>query len=87
LKRFIVLSLSVLGVLGLSTGVAAAATPANQACLGESFSALATTQPAPGSFGSGVVSFAQPRGLGGGIQAVQAGVVGDEVVPNTCNDQ
>jgi hypothetical protein len=37
------------------------------------------------------VGFAQdpnlpPPGLGDGIQALQAGVVPDEVVPNTCND-
>ena len=63
---------------------AAAAEPANQACVGESFSALA----GPG-FGQGVVSFAQqpgPPGLGDGIQALQAGLVPDFVVPNTCND-
>ena len=63
---------------------AAAAEPANQACIGESFSALA----GPG-FGQGVVEFAQQPGkpgLGDGIQALQAGVVPDFVVPNTCND-
>ena len=63
---------------------AAAAEPANQACIGESFSALA----GPG-FGEGVVSFAQQPGkpgLGDGIQALQAGLVPDFVVPNTCNN-
>jgi hypothetical protein len=95
LKRlFIVLSISLLAVLGLNTGVAGAGEPANQACVGESFSALATTQPFPGAFGGGVVSFAQAPpnellplpGLGDGIQALQAGFAPDEVVPNTCND-
>jgi hypothetical protein len=72
----------VLGSFGLMMGPAGAAQPANQACLGESFSALA----GPG-FGPGVVSFAQnPGPFGDGIQAVQAGVIGDDVVPNTCND-
>ena len=72
----------VLGSLGLMMSPAGAAEPANQACLGESFSALA----GPG-FGPGVVSFAQKPGpFGQGIQAVLAGVVGDDVVPNTCND-
>ena len=71
-----------LGSLGLMMSPAGAAEPANHACLGESFSALA----GPG-FGPGVVSFArQPGPFGDGIQAVQAGAVGDDVVPNTCND-
>ena len=71
----------VLGSLGLMTGSAGAAQPANQACLGESFSALA----GPG-FGPGVVSFAQSPGpFGQGIQAFLAGDVSDDVVPNTCN--
>ena len=69
---------------------AGAGEPRNQACVGESLSALASTQPAPGAFGQGVRSFAQdpapPPGLGAGIQALQAGMVPDVVVPNTCND-
>ena len=77
------------GVMLASGGVASAAQPANQACVGESLSALATTQPAPGAFGAAVVGFAQAPdglpGLGEGIQALQAGAVTDDVVPNTCN--
>ena len=77
------------GVVLASGGVASAAQPANQACLGESLSALATTQPAPGAFGAGVVGFAQAPdgqpGLGDGIQALQAGQVPNAVLPNTCN--
>jgi hypothetical protein len=74
-----------------SGGVASAGEPVDQRCVGESPSALATTQPFPGAFGAGVVGFAQdpnlpPPGLGDGIQALQAGPVPDEVVPNTCND-
>jgi hypothetical protein len=74
-----------------SGGVASAGEPVNQACIGESLSGLATTQPFPGAFGAGVVGFAQdpnlpPPGLGDGIQALQAGLVPDEAVPNTCND-
>jgi hypothetical protein len=92
LKRlFIVLSISLLAALGLNTGVAGAGEPANQACVGESLSALASDQPFPGAFGQGVRGFAQdpnlpPPGLGDGIQALQAGLVPDEVVLNTCND-
>ena len=45
--------------------------------------------PRPG-FGQGVVSFAQVfdgrPGLGDGIQLLQAGLVPDQGVLNTCND-
>jgi hypothetical protein len=51
---------------------------------------LASNQAAPGAFGSAVVGFAQEPGnrpgLGDGVQLLQAGLVPDEVVPNTCND-
>jgi hypothetical protein len=95
LKRiFIVLAISLLAALGLNTGVASAGEPANQGCYGESISFLATDQPFPGAFGAGVVGFAQAPpdeflplpGLGDGVQALQAGVVPDEVVLNTCNN-
>lgn len=79
------------GITLASGSAVGAAEPANPACVGDSFSALATTQPFPGAFGAGVSGFAQdpnlpPPGLGEGIQALQAGVVPDDVVPNTCND-
>jgi hypothetical protein len=91
LKRlFLVLSVSLLAALGLNTGVAGAGPPANHACVGKSLSALASDQPFPGAFGQGVRGFAQQPdarpGLGDGIQALQSGDVGDDVVPNTCND-
>jgi hypothetical protein len=77
-------------VSGLFALPADAAEPANQACYGESISALASNQPAPGAFGHGVVGFAQDPnsgpGLGDGVQLVQAGVVPDWVVLNTCNN-
>ena len=64
--------------------------PAKKGCHGESISALASDQPAPGSFGAAVVGFAQAAdgrpGLGDGVQALHAGLVSDDVVPNTCND-
>ena len=73
-------------VLGSGT-VAGASEPVNQACVGESLSALATTQPFPGAFGDATRFFAQlPGPHGDNIQAFQAGLVPDEVVPNTCND-
>ena len=71
-------------------GAAGAAEPRTHACVGQSLSALASNQLEPGGFGQAVRSFAQdpmtPPGLGDGIQALQAGAVPDEVVPNTCND-
>jgi hypothetical protein len=94
LKRlFVVLSISLLAALGLNTGVAGAGEPENQGCYGESISFLATSQPSPGDFGAGVVGFAQAPpdeflplpGLGDGVQALQAGLVPDQVVLNTCN--
>lgn len=87
MKRLLVLtSASVIAVLGLSIGVAGAARPAHQACVGSSFSALASSGP---GFGQGVRSFARDPNLpplGADIQALQAGLVPDAVVPNTCND-
>jgi hypothetical protein len=86
-RLFIVLSISLLAALGFNTGVAGASEPANQACVGESLSALASTQPFPGAFGEATTFFAQlPGPHGDNIQALQAGVVPDQVVPNTCND-
>ena len=84
LSRGIALTAGVAISSGLFALPAHAAEPANQACVGESFSALA----GPG-FGHGIVSFAQAGpfpGLGVGIQLLQAGAVSDEVVPNTCNN-
>ena len=71
-------------------GVVDAGTPAPPGCYGESLSALASSQPFPGAFGAAVRGFAQApdgkRGLGDGVQLLQAGLVPDDVVPNTCND-
>ncbi len=91
MKRLLVVtSATALAVLALATGVAEAGPPTNQGCHGESISALARNQPFPGAFGAGVVGFAQDPnnrpGLGDGIQALHAGLVPDDVVPNTCND-
>ena len=73
---------------GVHTLPASAAEPAQQACVGETVSALA----GPG-FGPLVASFAQGTGpsdpepgLGAGIQRLEAGLFPDSFVPNTCND-
>ena len=88
LSRGIVATMGVTVVSGLFAPPAHAAEPANQACVGESFSALAE----PG-FGRGIVFFAQgggpvdsKPGLGDGIQRLQAGAVPDQVVENSCNN-
>lgn len=89
MKRFLVMSAVTLALVGASAGAAGAAEPANQACVGESLSALASNQTAPGAFGAGVVGLAQnlgAPGLGDNIQVFQTGVVPDEFIPNTCND-
>jgi hypothetical protein len=89
MKRLLV----VLGVVsaGLAAGGAVqAAEPVSQACLGESFSSLASSGP---GFGQGVKFFVNNPGpfnthpgIGEGIEAIQAGLVPDFAVLNTCND-
>ena len=79
------------GLIAAVAAPASAAKPANQACVGESLSALAMPPaPSPGSFGAAVVSFAQNPsgrpGLGDTAQAGAAGLIPDAVLPNTCND-
>jgi hypothetical protein len=89
-RLFVVASATGIAVGGIASGGVDAGAPANQGCYGESISALARNQPAPGAFGAGVVGFAQAQddrpGLGEGVQALQAGLVPDQAVPNTCND-
>jgi hypothetical protein len=90
MKRLLVATSAAVAIMASAAGVADAGPPANQGCHGESISALASNQAVPGGFGQGVVAFAQDPegrpGLGDGVQALQAGQVPDDVVPNTCND-
>jgi peptidoglycan hydrolase-like protein with peptidoglycan-binding domain len=90
MKRLLVATSAAVAVVASAAGLADAGPPANQGCYGESISALARNQAAPGAFGHAVVGFAQDPGsrpgLGDGVQLLQAGLVPDEVVPNTCND-
>ena len=76
----------VAGACGGSVSAANAAAPAVHACVGTTFSSLATAGP---RLGQGVKGFAQDPtnrpGLGDDIQSLQAGQVPDEVVANTCN--
>jgi hypothetical protein len=91
MKRLLVVTSAAVGVIVSAGGVADAGPPANQACHGESISVLASNQAAPGGFGAATRTFAQDPntlhpGLGDGIELLHAGLVDDEVVPNTCND-
>lgn len=86
-RLLVVVPVSLVATLGLTAGAAGAGQPANQACVGESLSTLASDQPFPGAFGEATMGFAQlPGPHGANIQAFQAGVVPDDIVPNTCND-
>jgi hypothetical protein len=84
LARGVIATAGVALVSAISAAPAHAVEPATQACLGESFSSLANPY-----FGAGVSSFARSvdarPGLGDGIQLLQAGVVPDQIVPNSCN--
>ncbi len=76
----------IIGACGMVASTAGAATPVVRGCVGSTFSSLATAGP---RLGQGVRGFAQDPttkpGLGDGIQSLQAGQVGDDVVLNTCN--
>ena len=86
MKRSVAMGAVTLALLGASASGVNAAEPATRACVGKSFSALATDH----ELGVNTAAFAQDPesrpGLGDGIQVVQAGLVPDFVVPNTCND-
>ena len=77
---------------GLSVSPASAAEPAQQGCLGETFSGYASSQDPP-LFGQAVVQAARVGGgpdvgpgIGDTMQNLLAGTFPDQVVPNTCND-
>ena len=76
------------GSIVLVASGAGAAKPAVRACVGTTDASLATNQTSPGEFGHGAAFFARNSatpGLGADIQALQAGLVPDVIVPNTCN--
>jgi hypothetical protein len=70
-----------------AAGSASASPPANQACIGTTVSVNAKVfQPNYGSFISSVTPRNDFGTLGDAVQAVKAGLVPDEIYPNTCND-
>ena len=84
MKKLIVMVIAI-GILSLAlgSGLAMAAKPNNQGCFGTDVSATAT---ALGVGWGQLVSSNTEGGFGDGVQAHQAGLIPDEVVPNTCND-
>jgi hypothetical protein len=76
------------GACGVATSTASAGQPVKRACLGDTFKVGAAIQPG-GGLGALVSFFAQvpdgSPGLGNGIQALQAGVVTDGTLTNSCN--
>jgi hypothetical protein len=90
MKRIIIGSAVAVCAFSFGMGAASAATPAVQGCVGSSVSPLASSSSsaAPGAYGQAIVGFVKTSatpGLGADVQALQAGVVPDEIVPNTCN--
>jgi hypothetical protein len=87
--KAIVAGFITVGALTAIGGVASAAQPVVQACVGTTHSGDAHAF-GPGSIGHISSTFAQQPGtahpgLGDGIQLLQAGQVSDNVVANTCN--
>ena len=73
------------GIFSLfASGLVLAAQPANQACLGEDISGYAQGGSAFGGFISGLASATE--GVGDELNAHLAGLVPDEVIPNSCNN-
>ena len=83
-KRVLVLAALVFGALLALTGVVAAAMPNNQACLGHDISGYAQGGDEFGGFLAGLAQ--GTMGVGNEFQAHLAGLVPDEVIPNSCND-
>ena len=80
---------ALLGGIGLG-GVAEAAQPANQACVGDLFNGDAPENGGPVDGAGAVVSDLASNQVfgrfGDAIQALQTGTVPDEIFPNSCND-
>lgn len=80
----IVLAVVLSLLFSLSGSVALAGQPNNQACVGHDVSGYAQGGSAFGAFVAGIAMTTQ--GIGGEIQAHQAGLVPDSVLVNSCND-
>ncbi len=84
--RILVLAISAAGWIVMAAPLAGAATPASQACLGSSVSSFSSEHVRSGWLYRDFAQDPNDRpGLGDGVQAFQAGLIPDEVFPNTCN--
>ena len=90
-KALVVAGATVMSV-GLLGGTAGAAEPAQQACIGQTWSGMATGSPT-GFVGDAMIFIAQvggpfntQPGAGDAMQRFQAGIIPDDLLPNTCND-
>ena len=72
-------------VITLATGTASAAQPTTPGCVGESVSANAKALHPYGGFISSVAPRNDFGTLADAVHAVQAGLVPDDLYPNTCN--
>lgn len=77
-------ALAAVSAMGMTSHLAFAAEPNNQACLGHDFSGYAKGGSQFGDFISLLATSAQ--GIGNEIQLHLSGLVPDSVIPNSCND-
>ncbi len=84
MKKVILMAFMAIALLATSVTLVFAAQPNNQACLGEDVSGYAQGGSAFGGLISGLASTTD--GIGADVQAHLAGLVPDEVIPNSCND-
>ena len=86
--RKLVLGCTVVAAAVLTAAAPASATrPAVKACVGSTVSANAQAfQPNYGAFISSVAPRNDLGSVGDAVQLVKAGLVPDELYPNTCND-
>jgi hypothetical protein len=86
MKKILIGSAVAVCALSFGMGAASAATPPVQGCIGSTVAPAASSSPTPP--GQNVVPFAQNSltpGFGFEIQAIQTGLVPDDVALNTCN--
>ena len=84
-KSILGVALMSTAVITLGAGTASAAQPTSPSCVGESVSSNAQALHPYGSFISSVAPRNDFGTLGDAVHAVQAGLVPDELYPNTCN--
>ena len=85
MKRIAVAVLATAFLAG-SGAAAAAAEPANPACLGVSISAAAHSGADFAAFVSSIARFSPVHGVGDEVQITLAGETADVDFPNACND-